>query len=88
MASQLSESGASAFLGNKISLAITQMKLPAVPALAIAYFLTTFMFSSISAHTVAFVTTFLEAGRALDANPLLLTGFLAYFGVLGGCMVR
>lgn len=63
------------------------MKLPTVPALAIAYFLTTFMFSSLSAHTVAFVATFLDAGHVLGANPMTLTHLLAYFGALGGCMV-
>ncbi|GAA5814367.1 hypothetical protein MFLAVUS_007862 [Mucor flavus] len=41
IASQLSEAGASQFLGHKISAAITHLNLPAVPALAIAYFLTT-----------------------------------------------
>lgn len=87
IATQLSEAGASAFLGHKISLAITHLKLPAVPALAIAYFLTTFMFSSLSAHTVAFAATFLDAGHALGANPMTLTCLLAYFGALGGCMV-
>jgi DASS family divalent anion:Na+ symporter len=74
-------------LGHKISSAIIHLKLPAVPALAIAYFLTTFMFSSLSAHTVAFVATFLDAGHALGANPMTLTCLLAYFGALGGCMV-
>lgn len=88
IASQLSEAGASQFLGHKISAAITHLKLPAVPALAIAYFLTTFIFSSLSAHTVAFVATFLDAGFALGANPMTLTCLLAYFGALGGCMVR
>lgn len=88
IASQLSEAGASQFLGHKISLAIKHLKLPAVPALAIAYFLTTFMFSSLSAHTVAFVATFLDAGHALGANPMILTCLLAYFGALGGCMTN
>ncbi|KAI8077612.1 Sodium/sulfate symporter [Thamnidium elegans] len=88
IASQLSEAGASQFLGHKISAAITHLKLPAVPALAIAYFLTTFMFSSLSAHTVAFVATFLDAGFALGANPKILTCLLAYFGALGGCMTN
>lgn len=59
-----------------------------MPALAIAYFLTTFMFSSLSAHTVAFVSTFLDAGASLGAHPQILTAFLAYFGALGGCMVN
>jgi DASS family divalent anion:Na+ symporter len=64
------------------------MNLPAVPALGIAYFLTTFLFSSLSAHTVAFVGTFLDAGHALGANPMILTCLLGYFGALGGSMVR
>ncbi|KAI9340954.1 Sodium/sulfate symporter [Pilaira anomala] len=88
IASQLSEAGASQFLGHKISAAITHLNLPAVPALAIAYFLTTFIFSSLSAHTVAFVATFLDAGFALGANPMTLTCLLAYFGALGGCMTN
>ena len=87
IASQLSEAGASQFLGHKVSLAIKHLNLPVVPALAIAYFLTTFMFSSLSAHTVAFVATFLDAGHTLGANPMILTCLLAYFGALGGCMV-
>lgn len=87
IAQQLSEAGASAYVGHKISHAIDQLGLPPVPALAIAYFMTTFMFSSLSAHTVAFVGTFLDAGVALGANPMVLTVLLAYFGALGGCMV-
>ncbi|KAI8884340.1 Sodium/sulfate symporter [Backusella circina FSU 941] len=88
IATQLSEAGASAFLGHKISSGIQRMNLPAVPALGIAYFLTTFMFSSLSAHTVAFVGTFLDAGHALGANPMILTCLLAYFGALGGSMTN
>lgn len=88
IAQQLSEAGASKFLGNQISLTIKHLSLPAVPSLAIAYFLTTFMFSSLSAHVVAFVGTFLDAGHVLSANPLLLTAFLAYFGSLAGCMTN
>ncbi|KAI8074293.1 Sodium/sulfate symporter [Gilbertella persicaria] len=88
MANQLSESGASQFLGHQISSAITHLKLPPVPALSIAYFLTTFMFSSLSAHTVAFVATFLDASHALGANPMIMTCLLAYFGALGGCMTN
>lgn len=75
-------------MGSGISDIIRHFHLPAVPALAIAYFLTTFMFSSLSAHIVAFVATFLDAGHALGANPMALTCLLAYFGALGGCMVR
>ncbi|OAC98452.1 hypothetical protein MUCCIDRAFT_119419, partial [Mucor lusitanicus CBS 277.49] len=88
IATQLSEAGASGYIGHKVSLAITHLKLPAVPALAVAYFLTTFMFSSLSAHTVAFVATFLDAGHSLGANPMILTCLLAYFGALGGCMTN
>ncbi|KAG2218615.1 hypothetical protein INT45_009747 [Circinella minor] len=88
IAQQLSEAGASKYLGNKISSAIDDLGLPPVPALAVAYFLTTFMFSSLSAHTVAFVGTFLDAGSALGANPLTLTLLLSYFGALGGCMTN
>ncbi|KAI9314305.1 Sodium:sulfate symporter transmembrane region-domain-containing protein [Dichotomocladium elegans] len=86
MAQQLSNAGASAFLGHKISSLIEHLGLPPVPLLAIAYFLTTFMFSSLSAHIVAFVGTFLDAGHALGAEPMLIAAFLAYFGALGGCM--
>ncbi|KAG1437427.1 hypothetical protein G6F56_013111 [Rhizopus delemar] len=88
IATQLSEAGASAYLGRQISDMITRFNLPAIPALGIAYFLTTFMFSSLSAHTVAFVGTFLDAGHALGANPKILTCLLAYFGALGGCMTN
>ncbi|ORZ10537.1 Sodium/sulfate symporter [Absidia repens] len=88
IAQQLSEAGASTFLGHKISDGIEQLSLPPMPSLAIAYFLTTFMFSSLSAHTVAFVSTFLDAGASLGAHPQILTAFLAYFGALGGCMTN
>ncbi|OAD69837.1 hypothetical protein PHYBLDRAFT_171858 [Phycomyces blakesleeanus NRRL 1555(-)] len=86
IAQQLSEAGASAFMGHKISIAIVHFNLPPVLALSSAYFLTTFMFSSLSAHTVAFVGTFLDAGHALGASPMVLTALVAYFGSLGGCM--
>ncbi|KAI8081661.1 Sodium/sulfate symporter [Halteromyces radiatus] len=88
IAQQLSEAGASSFLGNKISDTIEHLSLPPVPCLAVAYFLTTFMFSSLSAHTVAFVATFLDAGASLGTQPQVLTAFLAYFGSLGGCMTN
>ncbi|KAI8967800.1 Sodium/sulfate symporter [Mycotypha africana] len=88
IAQQLSEAGASSFLGHQISQTIERFHLPALPALAIAYFLTTFMFSSLSAHTVAFVGTFLDAGHALGAKPMVLTAFISYFGALGGCMTN
>ncbi|ORX60323.1 hypothetical protein DM01DRAFT_1157731 [Hesseltinella vesiculosa] len=88
IAQQLSDTGASAYLGDCISNVIKQHQLPPVPALALAYFLTTFMFSSLSAHTVAFVATFLEAAKSLGAHAQLLTAFLAYFGALGGCMTN
>ncbi|ORE04489.1 hypothetical protein BCV72DRAFT_14350 [Rhizopus microsporus var. microsporus] len=88
IAGQLSEAGASTYLGLKISHAISHFHLPAVPALGIAYFLTTFMFSSLSAHTIAFAGTFLDAGHALGANPMILTCLVAYFGALSGCMTN
>ena len=88
MAHQLSEAGASKYIGDKVSNAIEDLGLPPVPFLAVAYFLTTFMFSSLSAHIVAFVGTFLDAGHALGAQPMILVAFIAYFGALGGCMVR
>ncbi|KAI9271721.1 Sodium/sulfate symporter [Phascolomyces articulosus] len=88
IAQQLSEAGASTFIGNKISHAIDELGLPPVPALAVAYFLTTYMFSSLSAHTIAFVGTFLDAGSALGANPMILTALLAYFSALGGSMTN
>lgn len=46
------------------------------------------MFSSLSAHTVAFVSTFLDAGHVLGAHPMMLTAFISYFGALGGCMTN
>jgi DASS family divalent anion:Na+ symporter len=46
------------------------------------------MFSSLSTHTVAFVATFLDAGLALGARPMMLTLFISYFGALGGCMTN
>ncbi|KAG1140495.1 hypothetical protein G6F37_009020 [Rhizopus arrhizus] len=88
IATQLSQAGASAYLGNQISLMIQHLHLPATPALSIAYFLTTFLFSSLSAHTVAFVGTFLDAGHALGVSPMILTCLLAYFSSLGGCMTN
>ncbi|KAI8334395.1 Sodium/sulfate symporter [Chlamydoabsidia padenii] len=88
IAQHLSDAGASTYLGDHISTTITDLGLPPVPCLALAYFLTTFLFSSLSAHTVAFVGTFLEAGHSLGANPMILTALLAYFGALGGCMTN
>ncbi|CAO3630072.1 unnamed protein product [Cunninghamella blakesleeana] len=88
IAQHLSKAGASAFLGEHISSAITDLGLSPIPCLAAAYFLTTFLFSSLSAHTVAFISTFLEAGKVLGANPLVLTALLSYFGALGGCFTN
>ncbi|KAG0191085.1 hypothetical protein DFQ28_000983 [Apophysomyces sp. BC1034] len=88
IAQQLSQAGASNYLGQSISNAISHLGWSPVPCLAIAYFLTTFMFSSLSAHTVAFIATFLDAGHVLGANPIILTAFLAYFSGLSGCMTN
>ncbi|RCI02252.1 hypothetical protein CU098_012142, partial [Rhizopus stolonifer] len=88
IAQQFSDAGASTFLGHKISFAIQRFHLSPTPSLAIAYFLTTFLFSSLSAHTVAFVSTFLDAGHALGAHPMVLTALLSYFSTLGGCMTN
>ncbi|KAF7721112.1 hypothetical protein EC973_005396 [Apophysomyces ossiformis] len=88
IAQQLSQAGASAYLGHVISNTISRVGWAPVPCLAVAFFLTTFMFSSLSAHTVAFIATFLEAGHSLGANPLVLTALLAYFSALGGCMTN
>ncbi|KAG0817301.1 hypothetical protein G6F18_002358 [Rhizopus arrhizus] len=88
IAQQLSEAGASKFLGVQISHATKHFNLPVLPSLAIAYFLTTFLFSSLSAHIVAFASTFLDAGHMLGANPMVLTALIAYFGVLAGCMTN
>lgn len=46
------------------------------------------MFSSLSAHIVAFAGTFFDAGHMLGANPMVLTAMIAYFGSLSGCMTN
>ncbi|CEG84949.1 hypothetical protein RMATCC62417_18690 [Rhizopus microsporus] len=46
------------------------------------------MFSSLSAHIVAFAGTFFDAGHMLGANPMILTAIIAYFGSLSGCMTN
>ncbi|CAO3687185.1 unnamed protein product [Umbelopsis ramanniana] len=88
IAQQLSDAGASEYLGKNISSGIISLNLPAVPTLPILYFVTSFMFSSLSTHIVALNVTFMEAGKHLNVNPMLIVPFIAYFSSLGGCMTN
>jgi DASS family divalent anion:Na+ symporter len=87
IAQQLSDAGASEYLGQHISTGIITLGLPAIPTLPILYFATCFMFSSLSTHIVALNVTFMEAGKHLNVNPMVLVPCIAYFSSLGGCMV-
>ncbi|RUP47135.1 Sodium:sulfate symporter transmembrane region-domain-containing protein [Jimgerdemannia flammicorona] len=90
IAQQLTDNGVSAFLGRWMSDAIQHVStspLIICIVLSLAYFFSTFLFSSLTAHIVAFVGPFLEAGKALNVPGMLLVGLLGYFSSLGGCMV-
>jgi divalent anion:Na+ symporter, DASS family len=87
IAQQLSDAGASEYLGKHMSSGIISLNLPAVPTLPILYFVTSFMFSSLSTHIVALNVTFMEAAKHLNVNPMLIVPCIAYFSSLGGCMV-
>ncbi|CAM0140273.1 unnamed protein product [Umbelopsis sp. WA50703] len=65
IAQQLSDAGASAYLGEHISTGIDHMGLPPIPTIPILYFATCFMFSSLSTHIVALNVTFMEAGGCM-----------------------
>ncbi|KAG2174890.1 hypothetical protein INT43_005952 [Umbelopsis isabellina] len=88
IAQQLSDAGASAYLGEHISTGIDNMGLPPIPTIPILYFATCFMFSSLSTHIVALNVTFMEAGKHLGVNPMILVPCIAYFSSLGGCMTN
>ncbi|RUS33034.1 Sodium/sulfate symporter [Jimgerdemannia flammicorona] len=90
IAQQLTDNGVSAFLGRWMSDAIQHVStspLIICIVLSLAYFFSTFLFSSLTAHIVAFVGPFLEAGKALNVPGMLLVGLLGYFSSLGGCML-
>ncbi|KAL1925042.1 uncharacterized protein VTP21DRAFT_4696 [Calcarisporiella thermophila] len=90
LSEQLSSNGVGAFFGHILSRSIHQRftPLPSALALGIIYFFSTFFFSSLTAHILAFATPFLEAGKKLGSPPMVVIAMIGYFSALGGCMTN
>lgn len=91
MAGQLRKVGAAQLIGETVSDGIARSGVGSVGAsilLALVYFLSMYMFSSLTGHIVALVGPFFAAGKDLKCPPLLLIAFMAYFSTLCGCMTN
>ncbi|KAI8893217.1 Sodium/sulfate symporter [Globomyces pollinis-pini] len=89
MAEQLSKLGVSDYLGDHCATLIrhiTSSPSAASMLLAFFYFITMFMFSSITGHAVALVGPFLAAGQSIGCSPWLMTAILGYFSSLSACL--
>lgn len=91
MAEQLKDFGVSSVIGEQIANFISKAQLSpfwASIVLGFLYFYSMYIFSSLTAHIVAFVGPFMEAGKSLNGPPFLVTGLLCYFSTLCGCLTN
>ncbi|KAJ2769671.1 hypothetical protein IWQ56_002459 [Coemansia nantahalensis] len=87
LAEQLSALGVTDWIGNSLSRSLHgTAPLVSTASLALAYFFSTYMFSSITSHVVAFAGPLFAAGRVLGCPPHLLTITIALFSSLGGVL--
>jgi DASS family divalent anion:Na+ symporter len=86
---QLDYQGITAFIGSWVSKAFTDVS-PTLAAfgLALIYFYSMYMFSSLSGHLIALSGPFLAAGKILKCPPLLLVPLLSYMSALCACLTH
>lgn len=88
---QLTLLGIGSFLGNKVSsLIISSGVSPTISALllALVYFYSMLIFSSLTGHIVAFSGPLMKASLAIGISPRLIVALIAYFSTLCGCLTN
>ncbi|KAI8919541.1 Sodium/sulfate symporter [Entophlyctis helioformis] len=89
MAEQLSALGVSKWIGQSCASLIHRAAVPPLVGamlLGMAYFGSSVLFSSITAHAVALVHPFLEAARAIHCPAMVIAPLLATFSTLCACL--
>ncbi|KAJ2900588.1 hypothetical protein IWW38_000465 [Coemansia aciculifera] len=87
LAEQLSALGVTDWIGNSLSRSLHESSpLACTLTLAMAYFFSMYLFSSISSHVVAFAGPFFAAGNILGCPPKLLTILVALFSSMAGVL--
>ncbi|KAJ2487115.1 hypothetical protein EV174_000726 [Coemansia sp. RSA 2320] len=87
LAEQLSALGVTDWIGNSLSKSLHGVSpMASTISLALVYFFSMYMFSSISSHVVAFAGPFFAAGHLLGCPPRLLTIIIAMFSSLAGVL--
>ncbi|KAJ1719760.1 hypothetical protein LPJ53_005522 [Coemansia erecta] len=87
LAEQLSALGVTGWIGDSLSRSLHNASpLSSTLSLAVAYFFSMYLFSSISSHVVAFVGPFFAAGHVLGCPPRLLAILLALFSSMAGVL--
>lgn len=87
LAEQLTALGVTDWIGNSLSHSLHDASpLASTLALAMVYFFSMYMFSSISSHVVAFAGPFFAAGHVLGCPPKLLAILVALFSSVAGVL--
>ncbi|KAJ2687167.1 hypothetical protein IWW39_003147 [Coemansia spiralis] len=87
LAEQLSALGVTDWIGNSLSQSLHESSpLACTLSLALAYFFSMYLFSSISSHVVAFAGPFFAAGNVLGCPPKLLAILIALFSSMAGVL--
>ncbi|KAJ1991007.1 hypothetical protein GGI25_003861 [Coemansia spiralis] len=87
LAEQLSALGVTEWIGNSLSRSLHDASpMTSTLSLALVYFFSMYLFSSISSHVVAFVGPFFAAGHVLGCPPRLLTILIALFSSMSGVL--
>ncbi|KAJ2776958.1 hypothetical protein H4R18_005397 [Coemansia javaensis] len=87
LAEQLTALGVTGWVGTAMSRSLHGAPpLASAVSLALAYFFTTYLFSSITSHVVAFAGPFFAAGQVLGCPPYLLTILVALFSSIAGLL--
>ncbi|KAJ2085869.1 hypothetical protein IW138_006069 [Coemansia sp. RSA 986] len=87
LAEQLTALGITEWIGNSLSRSLQHASpMTSTLSLSLVYFLSMYLFSSISSHVVAFVGPFFAAGHVLGCPPRLLTILIALFSSMSGIL--
>jgi DASS family divalent anion:Na+ symporter len=91
LADQLSIFGISKYVGQicgDLIISITDNVVIATCLLGLIYFVSMFLFSSVTAHATALGFPFISAGATIKSPPMLLFAILASFTTLSACLVK
>ncbi|KAJ2544973.1 hypothetical protein EV175_005846 [Coemansia sp. RSA 1933] len=87
LAEQLTALGVTEYIGNSLSRSLQHASpMASTLMLALVYFMSMYLFSSISSHVVAFAGPFFAAGHVLGCPPRLLTILVALFSSMAGIL--